>query len=198
MAKQLGRFKYEKTLGCITFYRRGDKWYARQKSSLSRRRVKTSKEFANTMKSAHRLGRAAKHAAAVYSKLPESWKLFELYRKLTGIAVRLLKEGRGCNDIRHALEQQLYNWGYRKEISCPVVEASKGDLKFKVQGLRPSTPKCKKQFIAVPVLQEKLSSQRRIRRKRGRFEVLGIRRLLREFVMLRYEASNPVAQKVSS
>ncbi|MFT3824013.1 MAG: hypothetical protein QM731_08835 [Chitinophagaceae bacterium] len=136
MAKQLGPFKYEKTLGCITFYRRGDKWYARQKSSLSRRRVKTSKQFMNTMQSARRLGKAACLAGAVYDKLPEAWKMFELYQQLTGIATCSLKEGRSASDIRDLLVQQLHEWGYRKELQYPVIKPS--NVKLRVRDFRKS------------------------------------------------------------
>ncbi|MFT3826673.1 MAG: hypothetical protein QM731_22315 [Chitinophagaceae bacterium] len=125
MAKQLGRFKWERTIHCFTFYRVGNKWYLRQKSSLSRRRVKTSKRFVKTMENARRLGRGATLAAAVYKKLPESWKMFELYQQLTGLASQLLKEGKCVNDIRHALEQQLYDWGYRKDIDYPDIKLKK-------------------------------------------------------------------------
>ncbi|MFT3825089.1 MAG: hypothetical protein QM731_14290 [Chitinophagaceae bacterium] len=125
MAKQLGPFKYERTFGCVVFYRMGNKWYARIKSSLSGRRVKTSKKFAGTMAYARRLGKGAVLAGAVYEKLPESWKMFELYQWLTGLAAQLLKEGKCANDIRDTLELQLYDWGYRKEISYPDIQLKK-------------------------------------------------------------------------
>ncbi|MFT3823556.1 MAG: hypothetical protein QM731_06525 [Chitinophagaceae bacterium] len=138
MAKQ-GYFKFERTFGCVTFYRVGDKWYFRQKSSLSSHRVKTSKRFANTMANARSLGRGARLASVVYRKLPESWKMFELYQKLTGIAAQLLREGKCDDDIVQALELQLYDWGYRKEISYPVIR----HIKKKKIKLRTSR-QCKK------------------------------------------------------
>ncbi|MFT3824616.1 MAG: hypothetical protein QM731_11875 [Chitinophagaceae bacterium] len=138
MAKQ-GYFKFERTFGCVTFYRVGDKWYFRQKSSLSSHRVKTSKRFTNTMANAHRLGKGARLASVVYRKLPESWKMFELYQKLTGIAAQLLREGKCDDDIVQALELQLYDWGYRKEISYPVIRH------VKKKKIRLRTPRqCKK------------------------------------------------------
>ncbi|MFT3826359.1 MAG: hypothetical protein QM731_20720 [Chitinophagaceae bacterium] len=138
MAKQ-GYFKFERTFGCVTFYRVGDKWYFRQKSSLSSQRVKTSKRFTNTMANARRLGRGARLASIVYRKLPESWKMFELYQKLTGIATQLLREGKCDDDIVQALELQLYHWGYRKEISYPVIRH------IKKKKIRLRTPRqCKK------------------------------------------------------
>ncbi|MFT3823406.1 MAG: hypothetical protein QM731_05775 [Chitinophagaceae bacterium] len=138
MAKQ-GYFKFERTFGCVTFYRVGDKWYFRQKSSLSSQRVKTSKRFANTMANARSLGRGARLASVVYRKLPESWKMFELYQKLTGIAAQLLREGKCDDDIVQALELQLYDWGYRKEVNYPVIQH------VKKKKIRLRTPRqCKK------------------------------------------------------
>ncbi|MFT3827347.1 MAG: hypothetical protein QM731_25690 [Chitinophagaceae bacterium] len=131
MAKQLGRFKFERTFDNVVFYRLGDKWYVRMKSSLSGRRVKTSKKFVKTMAYARRLGQGAVLAGAVYEKLPESWKMFELYQKLTGVAAQLLNEEKSVDDINNALEQQLYDWGYRKEIIYPDIEFKKKKIKLR-------------------------------------------------------------------
>ncbi|MFT3822574.1 MAG: hypothetical protein QM731_01590 [Chitinophagaceae bacterium] len=152
MAKQLGRFKFERTFGCVTFYRVGDRWFIRQKSSLSGRRVKTAACFANTRTSASRLSSGSRLAASVYRSLPPAWKLFELYQKLTGIAARLLKDGKLDNEIKEVLEQQLYDWGYRKEIEYPVIEAS--SVTFKVQGLRCSNLKSESQSVTSSIVQE--------------------------------------------
>ncbi|MFT3824897.1 MAG: hypothetical protein QM731_13325 [Chitinophagaceae bacterium] len=167
MAKQLGRFKFERTFGDVVFYRLGDKWYVRMKSSLSGRRVKTGKKFVETMAYARRLGLGAALAGAVYEKLPESWKMFELYQKLTGVAARLLKEEKNVDDINNALEQQLYDWGYRKGINYPDIELKKKKIKLR-------TPRqCKKiekeeelkqpeSKNSIPVLPKKVKLIRRV------------------------------------
>ena len=123
MAKQ-GFFKFECTFGCFIFYRVGDRYYIRQKSRLSRRRVKTSKAFANSRASAERLAIGSCVGASVYRQLPEAWKMYDLYHKLTGLAIRLQKEGKTVTEIRPLLEQQLYDWGYRKEIDYPIIKPS--------------------------------------------------------------------------
>jgi len=132
MAHQ-GFNKYERTFGLLVFYRVKDRYYVRKKSQLSGKRVKTAEEFVNSMASANRLKTASRIASTLYKQLPDGWKLFELYQKLTGIGARLLKEGKTITEIRPMLEQQLYDWGYRKEIEYPVIKPS---IKFKVKGLR--------------------------------------------------------------
>ena len=121
MAKQ-GLLKFERNFGNVIFYRRCGKWFFRKHSSLSSKTVKTAQAFANTRASARRLSIASRVAASVYRKLPESWKMFEFYQKLTGIATRLQKEGKTVTQIRPLLVQQLYDWGYRREIEYPTIK----------------------------------------------------------------------------
>ena len=123
MAKQ-GFHKYERNFGNVIFYRRCGKWFFRKNSSLSSKTVKTAKAFANSRASAHRLGIGSRVAASVYRELPEAWKMFELYQKLTGLAARLQKEGKTITEIRPLLEKQLYDLGYRKEIDYPAIKPS--------------------------------------------------------------------------
>jgi len=123
MAHQ-GFNKYERTFGLLVFYRVKDRYYVRKKSQLSGKRVKTAIEFVNSMNSANRLKTASRIASTIYKQLPDSWKFFELYQKLTGIGARLLKEGKSITEIRPILEQQLYDWGYRKEVSYPIIKPS--------------------------------------------------------------------------
>jgi hypothetical protein len=59
MAKQLDGFHITGTIGGITYYKVGDNYYARKKTSLSRRQVMKDPSFANTRKSMAEFGRAA-------------------------------------------------------------------------------------------------------------------------------------------
>ena len=83
---------YELTI-CV---RSIDKWillyYARAKSSLSSKRVKTSPEFKWTMINAGLMACASKIGSAIYKALPPGWRGFCMYRSFTGEALRLLKE----------------------------------------------------------------------------------------------------------
>jgi hypothetical protein len=94
MAKQGGPFYITGCYGSICFYRMGGKYYARLKSSLDGKRVRRDPAFYKTMHYAKLLGRAAKIASSVYKGLPEEEKERSLYRKLTGRAMLLLKEGK--------------------------------------------------------------------------------------------------------
>ncbi|MFT3826124.1 MAG: hypothetical protein QM731_19535 [Chitinophagaceae bacterium] len=123
MARQ-GVHKWERSMCGLTFYRLYDKWYIRRNSSLTGRRVKTSKKFANSRVAASYFGKGSGLAANVYRVLPESWKMFELYQRLTAMAAAMLREEKTDAVITAALEQQLYDWGYRKEITYPTIQRS--------------------------------------------------------------------------
>jgi hypothetical protein len=58
MAKQTGIILLTGTIGNMTFYKRDSGYYARMKSSLDGRRVKTDPAFRNTMVYAERLALA--------------------------------------------------------------------------------------------------------------------------------------------
>lgn len=90
MAKQTGPVKLEGTIGNICFYKMGEAYYARLKSSLTGKRVKKDPRFRRTMEFASCLAVAAKIAAEIYSTLP---KQRGLYRKIVGMAMQLLKLG---------------------------------------------------------------------------------------------------------
>lgn len=94
MAKQCGEHTITGTIDNLCFYKMEGKFYVRQKSSLSRKRVQTDKAFAQTMHYARLLGRAAKVASAFYKTLPAEQKIKGLYKQLTGMVMRLLKEGK--------------------------------------------------------------------------------------------------------
>jgi len=69
--------------------------YVRAASSLTGERVKKDRRFKSTMAWAFRLADASRLASAVYTLLPAYRRKFPLYRKLTGQAMRLLKNGMG-------------------------------------------------------------------------------------------------------
>lgn len=93
MARQTGKIKLTGTKGNITFYEMDGKYYARQKSSLTGKRVKKDPAFRLTMMYAGWLAKASKIAAVVYSSLPEDEREHHQYRTMTGIAMKMLKAG---------------------------------------------------------------------------------------------------------
>lgn len=92
MAKQVGIIKFTGTFGGVTFYRMNGAYYARAKSSLSSKKVKTHPNFAQTRKYAQWLGEASKMASAVYKTLPPEQRKYEMYCELKKIAYALVKK----------------------------------------------------------------------------------------------------------
>ncbi|MFT3827892.1 MAG: hypothetical protein QM731_28500 [Chitinophagaceae bacterium] len=104
------------TYSNLTFYYWKGKYCVRTKSSLTGKRVKTSPEFTLTMQYAERLGRASTIASKVYRQLPDGWKLHSLYRKMTGLGSRLLKDREyTAEEIEIALWQYLASVGFKAE-----------------------------------------------------------------------------------
>jgi hypothetical protein len=91
-------------------------YYARVVSSLTAERVLTDPAFKKTMRYAGLLGKASKIASAIYRLLPEQEHGF--YRELTGMAMRLLKQGRTGEEAF----EQLYN---EFILPAPPVETPK-------------------------------------------------------------------------
>lgn len=81
------------TFDNVCFYKRGNRYYVRTKSSLSGKSVKKNPRFANTMKSANQLAIASVLASKVYHTIPQANRNVSQYRKLTGMAKLMLKHG---------------------------------------------------------------------------------------------------------
>jgi len=103
MAKQTGPNPFTGRRGNLQGYRMAGTYYARMVSSLTAERVLKDPAFKRTMQYAGLLGRASKIASAIYRLLPEREHGF--YRKLTGMAMQLLKQGKTPEEAF----KQLYN-----------------------------------------------------------------------------------------
>lgn len=93
MAKQTGILLITGTIGNLTFYEMNGQHYARLKSSLRGKRVKTDPAFALTMLYADRLALCSRIASQLYRSLPKEKRQVVLYREMTGTAMKLLKAG---------------------------------------------------------------------------------------------------------
>jgi hypothetical protein len=116
MAKQCGPVYFEKTWDDLVFYKLCGEYYARVKSTLTAKRVKTSAEFARTMYSANRMARASKIGSAIYRALPPGWRQFWMYRSFTGEAFLMLKtelytEGEVEQALRNSYVEYWNKWG---------------------------------------------------------------------------------------
>src|SRR4051812_2716805 len=83
--------RYGTAHGICVYPMRGE-GFMRTASSLTAERVKTAPEFKATMAWAELLKVASRLGSAVYAMLAPSRKKHRIYRKLTGQAMRLLRE----------------------------------------------------------------------------------------------------------
>ena len=81
------------------------KYYVRVISSLQGEQVRKDPAFKRTMQYAGLLARASKIASRIYRGLPE--KEHGFYRRLTGMAMRLLKQGRTSEEAFEALYREF-------------------------------------------------------------------------------------------
>ncbi len=93
VAKQIGAYKITGTIDNICFYQMEGQYYARQKSSLTGKRVKKDPAFAGTMQSANLLGRASKLASLIKRSFPKEEQCRELFQMLTGKVMQFMKDG---------------------------------------------------------------------------------------------------------
>lgn len=121
MSKQQGPVYHTGTINGICYYRLNGRYYARRKSTLSRKRVKRDPVFALTRKYAELLGQASRIAAGVYRLLPRDKKKLTLYRAMTGRAVALLKRGMQEAAIKEQLEQATRKGLKTAAVQQPVV-----------------------------------------------------------------------------
>lgn len=93
MGKQIGPHYITGTVGDRTYYKLNGQYLVRAKSTLSRNRVKRSPAFKRTMAYAGLLGQASKLAVVVYRMIPRKKQRVHVYRKMTGVAMGMLKTG---------------------------------------------------------------------------------------------------------
>ena len=110
MAEQTGTIKITGTISGICFYQMEGKHYARLKSSLSSKRVKTSAAFKNTMMYAALLANASRIGSVVYRALPKERKGRKVYQQLTGKAMQLLKKGMAKENVIALLKKDACLW----------------------------------------------------------------------------------------
>ncbi len=107
MAKQEGPYFVTGCAGNICFYKMDGQYYMRLKSTLSGKRVKKDPRFKKTMQNAGLLADASKIASKLYRELPKEERAKGLYRKLTGMGMRLLKEGKSKEEVFALLKENF-------------------------------------------------------------------------------------------
>lgn len=89
----------------VTVYKMWEDYYVREKSSLTRERVKTAPEFEKTRENATVLAKASKIASQVYATLSSKKKKKSPYKMITGQAIRMVKNGLDESEIVAALQR---------------------------------------------------------------------------------------------
>ena len=118
MAKQIGNIKITGTYDNVCFYQMDGAYYARRKSSLTARRVKTSPKFALTRVYAGLLAQASKIASEIYKDLPRGFRQYWMFRAFTGEALQCLKKGETCEEAKEKLWQTYVSvWELKKSES---------------------------------------------------------------------------------
>jgi hypothetical protein len=100
----------ENTPGEVCVYRMYGEIYLRSKSSLSRKRVMTSKTFEPTMKYAARMGKAAQIASVIYQKLRASKKERSMFQTITGEAASLLYREYAEQEVQNILSEEYMRY----------------------------------------------------------------------------------------
>lgn len=91
------------TIAGICFYKLDDHYFARTKSSLTGKRVKTSKVFRETMKYARLFAKASVIGSAIYRMLPGYQRHRRVYQQLTGKAMKMLRDGLSEKEVMQKL-----------------------------------------------------------------------------------------------
>jgi len=106
MAKQHSPFTLTGTVGGITYYRMGDKYYARAKGGPSRRQIMHSSSFANTRKQMAEFGRLAKTNKMLREALYEHIKDFRS-TKMVGTITKRLKQVLDGDDLNEVGNRKM-------------------------------------------------------------------------------------------
>ncbi|MBS1563005.1 MAG: hypothetical protein JST39_01395 [Bacteroidetes bacterium] len=93
MPYQIGPIFLQGNYDDLCFYHRDGQWLVREKSSLTRTRVKRSASFKNTRYHAGILARGSKIGSYIYRSLPSRFKEYWMCRSFTGEAMVLLRTG---------------------------------------------------------------------------------------------------------
>lgn len=107
MARQIGHIFITGTIDDVTYYKMYGTYYARMKSTLSRKKVLTSPRFALTRMHANQLAEASKIASRLYRGIPKEERKVQLYRAIVGEAKVLLASGKDKESVMEILSNAL-------------------------------------------------------------------------------------------
>ncbi len=125
MPKQCGPIQITGTIDNVCFYKMDGIYFARMKSSLTRKRVLKSAAFRRTREHAATLGEASKIASRVYRLIPKAQRKHTLYREMTGKAIYLLREGKNKEVIFQNLSALYLK---QDKLPEPAVSCTKNEV----------------------------------------------------------------------
>ncbi|RPD42557.1 hypothetical protein EG028_05120 [Chitinophaga barathri] len=131
------------TIGNITFYEMNGQYYARGKSSLSGKRVKTDWRFERTRMYSRRMGLASAAAGRIYRTLRVKEQDVTFFRKMVSTGLRLLKTG--CAEER--LEAELKAM-FQPEIITQQISVVPQEKEKKVTAGEPTAPQEMERSVA--------------------------------------------------
>ena len=123
MAKQAGHIFITGTIDDVTYYKMFGTYYARMKSTLSRKKVLTSPRFERTRIHANQLAEASRIASELYRSIPKEKRNRQLFRSIVGEAKVLLATGKNKEAVSEILSNALN----------PQMTSSKPKQKIKVK-----------------------------------------------------------------
>ena len=98
MAKQAEGFIVG-TYDDITFYKMGEGYYARMKTSLTGRKFWKHKAFEGSRRSCNRFGRGNQLASMVYREIPGGQREYALFCRMKLVAIAMIKAGKDEEEI---------------------------------------------------------------------------------------------------
>ena len=108
MAKQAGHIFITGTIHDVTYYKMFGTYYARRKSSLSKKKVLTSPRFALTRLHANQLADASKIASQLYRICPKEKRNISLFRSFVGKTKVLLAQGKEKEAVIELLMNEFF------------------------------------------------------------------------------------------
>jgi hypothetical protein len=123
MAECFAPFPIQRTMCNLTFYIMEGRNFVRKKSSLTRRKVLYSPQFARTRHNAGLMAKASKIGSHVYNALPEYWRQGWMYRSFTGEAYKMLRKKIREDEIQQILVQQYVEPVINKQPAKEAIAA---------------------------------------------------------------------------
>ena len=108
MARQIGHIFITGTIHDVTYYKMFGTYYARMKSSLSRKKVLTSPRFARTRMHANQLADASRIASQLYRNIPKEKRNMSMFRSIVGKAKVLFAQGKDKEEAMELLKNDLF------------------------------------------------------------------------------------------